>query len=133
MFIRSEIKNENLQAPNHANTKSSRDPGRETTLKTNPCLSVSHYLAMSCGEPRCVLRVLRVSKTAAEDPTVDGPKAARASSFERQRLPTTHMMSSSEKTSAEKAETVAAGSRQQPGFIPALRQVWSRNSSGDQP
>jgi len=37
----SSIKNENLQAPNHANTESSRDPGRESTLKINPCLSVS--------------------------------------------------------------------------------------------
>ena len=36
----SSIKNKNLQAPNHANTKSSRDPGRESTLKINPCLSV---------------------------------------------------------------------------------------------
>jgi len=41
--------------------------------------------------------------------------------------------SPSEKTSAEKAEMIASGSRQQPGCIPALRQVWSRNSSGVQP
>ena len=35
------IKNKNLQAPNYANTKSSRDPGRESTLRINPCPSVS--------------------------------------------------------------------------------------------
>ena len=37
----SSIKNKNLQAPDHANTKSSRDPGRESTRKINLCLSVS--------------------------------------------------------------------------------------------
>jgi len=37
--IRSKIKNENLQTPNHANTKSNRNPGRESTfrkIRANP-------------------------------------------------------------------------------------------------
>ena len=48
----SSIKNENLQAPNHANTKSNRNPGRESTLKTNPCPSVSIRVPLPCDALR---------------------------------------------------------------------------------
>ena len=55
VFIRSEIKNNNLQASNDAATKLNCDPGRESThqkkIRVYQCPSVTHYLAMAATFP----------------------------------------------------------------------------------